>query len=89
MIFTCVAGTPGIEVALALVTPFRTISDGPSNVIGMRAVREGHESRFILLDWIVRAVYLQPTFDNEGDWYVNDIIDVDSFLLLNNHPYCT
>ena len=52
LIFTCVAADQ-TEYHLARVSTFKTISEGKNNVIGMRAVKEQDEYRFIRLDWIL------------------------------------
>jgi hypothetical protein len=73
----------GVEQKLARVTTFKVISDGASNVIGMPAVQETGLTRFIRIEWILQSIYLEPTFDQAHPdyWYVNDILDMDTFLL--------
>jgi hypothetical protein len=84
VIFTCAAG--GNIHKLARVSIFKTLSEGSSNIIGMRAVQEMNKYQFICLDWIVRSIYLEPTFDpiHMDYWYVNDILDADTYLLFLN-----
>jgi len=62
---------------------FKTTPEGPQNIIGMLAVQEASDYCFIRLQWIIRSLYLEPTFDktHKDYWYVNDILNTDTYLL--------
>jgi hypothetical protein len=79
LLFSCAAASQQHQVAL--VTQFETVAHPSSTVIGMRKVKEKTNGTFISPRWIVRTVYLEPTFErNSDEWFVNDILDPDNFL---------
>jgi hypothetical protein len=76
LIFTCQAA--GKDWKLARVTLFKTIEDAGKSATGMRRVRQDRAA-FVMLSWIVRSVFLSPTFDKgtgaTREWFVNDLVD--------------
>lgn len=91
-IFTCKA--EGRLWRAARVTLFKTVQHSHETGIGMRRVREDLEGAFIETDWIIRCVFLSPTFENDFpyDFFVNDLVDEgnssDIYLRLNQLSNC-
>jgi hypothetical protein len=75
MLFACEAH--GQEWNLARVTLFKTVTTANQSSIGMRLLREDQEGAFIKTDWIVRSVFLCPTFEPScpRDFWLNDLVD--------------
>lgn len=90
LIFSCM--TSPRQWNLALVTLFKTIETPDQSVIGMREIKEDRDTSLIELDWIVRSVYISPTFDRERHYFVNDLVDADCaadvFLRLHSLRSC-
>jgi hypothetical protein len=91
MIFTCKAD--GTEWKVARVTLFKTVKSAHA-VTGMRHVKE-EKPGFIMLSWIIRSVFLSPTFEKASlgsqGFFVNDLIDSeddvsDIYLRLRDVP---
>ncbi|KZS90436.1 hypothetical protein SISNIDRAFT_488320 [Sistotremastrum niveocremeum HHB9708] len=79
LLFSC--QVLGQDQQVACVTLLRTVIPPSEHFIGMRRVREDAAGSFIYLKWIVRSVYVQPTFDEEEhDFFVNDVMDSDMYL---------
>ena len=62
----------------ARVQKFQTTYLPHETFTGMRMVREENVATFIHVDWIVRSVFLCPTFGENGEFFVNDLLDKDA-----------
>ncbi|KDQ11826.1 hypothetical protein BOTBODRAFT_113908 [Botryobasidium botryosum FD-172 SS1] len=82
--FTCQAFGKCWNVAR--VTFFSQVTRAQESVVGMERVQETEEGEFILIDTIVRGVWLTPDSDKEDFFFVNDLIDSDAYLRLLENP---
>ena len=80
LMFTCQAF--GQEWKVALVTYFDEVKSAKKAPcgIGMSQVKESSTGDFIIVESIIRGAYLSPDAQNEGYFFVNDLIDGDIFL---------
>jgi hypothetical protein len=58
---------------------YRTVNAkiGVHSPIGQRQVREERYG-FIDVSWIIRSVFLSPTFVKAGEYFVSDLVDSDA-----------
>jgi hypothetical protein len=73
-IFRCTAA--GRSWNLARVRLYQTVGQPSAGLIGMRRVKEDRYG-FIDLTWIIRSVFLSPTFVARGEYFLNDLVDSD------------
>ena len=61
---------------------FSAVTSANMLPIGMMRVEEEKRGKFIPVESIIRGAYLNPDYDMDDHYFVNDLMDNDIFLRL-------